>query len=50
MQDDMANEQYYADLGRSCADVCDALDRGLEVGRLDRLSRSMLETLEKLTT
>ena len=30
MQDSMVNEEDYVDLGLSCADVCKALDRGLE--------------------
>jgi hypothetical protein len=30
IQDSMANEQDYVDLGLNCADVCKALDRGLK--------------------
>ena len=50
MQDDMAGELDYVDLGQSCADVCKALDRGLEGRRSDELSRSVLGAIEKLTT
>ena len=50
MQDSMADEGDYVDLGRSCADVCKALERGLEGRQPDELSPSMLEAVEQLTT
>ena len=48
-QDLMVNKQDYVDLGQFCADVCKALDRGLEGRRSDELSSSVLEAIEKLT-
>ena len=45
----MVNEQDYVELGLSCADVCQALDRGLEGRRGDELTKSMLGAIEKLT-
>ena len=50
MQDSTANEQEHVDLGRSCADVCKALERGLGARRTDKLSPSVLEAIEQLTT
>lgn len=50
MQDVMANEQDYLDLGQSCADACKALERGLEGRRSDELSRSVLEAIGQFTT
>ena len=44
----MANEQGYVELGLSCADVCQALDRGLKSGRVNELTESMLGAIEKL--
>ena len=46
----MTNEQDYVDLGLSCGDVCQALDRGLNERRLDELSKSVLGAIGKLTT
>lgn len=48
-QDDMVDEKDYVDLGRSCADVCRTLDRGLEERRSDELSPPVLEAIEQLT-
>jgi hypothetical protein len=50
IQDAMANKQDYVDLGLSCADVCKALNRGLEGRQLDELSKSVLGVIEQLTT
>ena len=50
MQDSTANEEDLLDLGRSCADVCKVLERGLEGRRPDELSPSMLDAIEQLTT
>ena len=50
VQDSMANEQDYVDLGLSCANVCKALDRGLKERRLNELNPSVLEAIEELTT
>lgn len=50
VQDDMADERDYVDLGRSCADVCKALDRGLGRRRLGEISPPVLEAIQQLTT
>ena len=41
--------QGYVDLGIYCADVCKALDRGLDGRRLDDLSTSALGAIQQLT-
>ena len=46
----MTNEQDFLELGISCGDVCQALDRGLNGRRLDELSKSVLGGIGKLTT
>ena len=46
----MVNDQDYVELGLSCADVCQALDRGLKAGQPNELSESMLGAIVKLTT
>ena len=46
----MTNKQDYVELGVSCGDVCQALDRGLDGRRLDDLNRSVLGAIGKLTT
>ena len=48
-QDSMANKANYVDLGLACADVCKALDRGMNGRRLDELNRPVLEAIEQLT-
>ena len=45
----MANDQDYVDLGLACADVCQALHRGLGGRRLDELNQSVLEAIGQLT-
>ena len=50
MQDSTANKEDLLDLGRSCVDVCKALERGLEGRQQDELSPSMLNAIEQLTT
>ena len=45
----MVNKQDYVELGKSCAHVCQALDRGLDGRRLDELNRSVLEAISQLT-
>ena len=45
----MANKADYVDLGLACADVCKALDRGMNGRRLDELNRPVLEAIEQLT-
>ena len=50
LQDPMFNKQDYVDLGKLCAGVCKALDRGSKGRRLDELSPSVLDAIELLTT
>ena len=45
----MANKSDYVDLGLACADVCKALERGLNGKELDDLSPSVREAIEQLT-
>jgi len=49
-QDSMANKTDYIELGLTCADVCRALDRGMDGRRLDEFNRSVVEAIEQLTT
>ena len=46
----MANEQEYVDLGLSCADICRALERGMNGKRLDDLNQSVCDAIAQLTT
>ena len=46
----MANRADYVDLGLACADVCTALDRGLNGKRLKDLNNSVCEAIKQLTT
>ena len=46
----MTNELDYIDLGLSCADVCNTLERGIGGRQLDQLSRSVLGAIGQLTT
>ena len=46
----MANELDYVELGLSCADICRALDRGMNGRRLDELSQSVCDAISQLTT
>jgi hypothetical protein len=46
----MTNKTDYVDLGLACADVCNALDRGMKGRRADEFSQSVLEAIEQLTT
>ena len=45
----MANELDYVDLGLSCADICRALDCGMNGKKLDDLSQSVCEAINQLT-
>jgi len=49
-QDSMINKTEYVELGLACADVCRALDRGMDGRRLDEFSRSVGEAVGQLTT
>ena len=46
----MANEQEYVDIGLSCADICKALDRGMNEKKLDELDKSVRDAINQLTT
>ena len=46
----MANKTDYVELGLACADVCEALDRGMNGRKLDDLSQSVREAIAQLTT
>ena len=46
----MVNEADYVDLGLACADVCKALDRGMNGRREDEFSQSVFEAIGQLTT
>ena len=50
IQDTMANKRDYVELGKSCAGVCEALNRSLNRRRLDGLSQSVIGAIEQLTT
>jgi hypothetical protein len=43
------NKSDYVDLGLACADVCKALDRGMNGRQADELSRSVSAAIEQLT-
>ena len=49
IQDSMANKADYVELGLACADVCRALDRGMNGKKLDHLSLSVCEAIAQLT-
>lgn len=49
-QDSMANEVDYVELGLSCADICRALERGMNGKRLNDLSKSVCDAINQLTT
>lgn len=49
IQDYLANQQDYVDLGQTCTDACKPLKWGLEGRRLDELSRSVLQAIKQLT-
>ena len=46
----MVDREDYVKLGLACADVCRALDRGLNGRQADQLSRSVYEAIEQLAT
>ena len=49
-QDSMANEAEYVELGIACADVCKALERGMNGKKLDDLSHPVHDAIDQLTT
>ena len=46
----MVNREDCVELGLACADVCKALERGLEGRQADQLGQSVLEAIEQLET
>jgi len=46
----MVNDQDYVDLGLFCADICQALDRGMNGKKLGDLSKSVCDAINQLTT
>lgn len=50
MQDTMIDEADCVELGLACADVCQALDRVTNGGRVDELNQRFIEAAEQLTT
>jgi hypothetical protein len=50
IQDSMVNQADYVELGLACADVCTALDRGLNGKQLNELGSSVCEAINQLTT
>ena len=44
----MGNKVDYVELGLTCADVCEALHRGMDGRRGDQLGQSVLGMIEKL--
>jgi len=49
-QDSRINDAGYVELGLACAEVCEALDRGMNGSRVNQLSRSITGAIEELTT
>ena len=49
-QDSMVNKSDLVELGLACADVCKALERGVNGKRLDDLNQSVREAINQLTT
>ena len=50
IQDSMANELDYVELGLSCADICRAIDRGMDGRRLEEFGQSVCDAINQLTT
>ena len=46
----MVNQADYVELGLACAEICTALDRGLDGKRLNDLNNSVCEAIKQLTT
>ena len=50
IQDTMVNKTDYVDLGLACAEVCEALQRGMRGERLGDLSPPVHEAITRLKT
>ena len=46
----MTNKNDFVELGQSCADVCDALYRGLEGRELNKINESVLDAVKQLAS
>jgi len=46
----MVNELDYVELGLSCADICKALERGMNEKKLNDLNQSVCDAINQLTT
>ena len=46
----MANKADYVELGLACAEVCKALQRGMNGREMDDLNQSVREAITQLTT
>ena len=49
-KDSMANDADYVELGLYCADICRALERGMDGKKLNELSKSVCDGINHLTT
>jgi len=49
VQDSIANQSDYIELGLHCADVCKVLERGVKGRKLDDLNMSVREAINQLT-
>ena len=49
-QESMVNERDYVELGVFCADICRALDRGMNGKKLEDLSQSVCDAINQLMT
>ena len=45
----MVNDQDYVEPGLCCADICNALDRGMGGKKLSALSQSVCDAMSQLT-
>jgi len=46
----MISKADYVELGLTCAEVCEALNQGVNKRRTDELSQSIFVAIERLTT
>ena len=46
----MSNKTDYVELGLACAEICEALKRGMDGRELDDLSHSVREAIARLKT
>jgi hypothetical protein len=49
LQDSMANQQDYVELGLNCAEICTALGRGMNGKQLNDLNSSVRDAIGQLT-